>query len=122
MRRIALLLILLACAVSPAAADHLLQFETGRTIVVSAWRIEGDWLYLELPRGAGSLVVSESLLFDARELDGPVGVVAWRRAPRLAPDAPGIEPARFEFARRVAERPDREPQPVETSARNAESR
>ncbi len=115
------------CAVTPAAADHLLQFESGRTIVVGDWHIEGDWLFLELPDGAGSLVVSRTLLFDARDLDAPVGQIAWRRPPLreelpVAPAAPARERARYEFARSVAERPEQRPRPETATATAQDSR
>lgn len=123
MRRLAMALLLVACAVTPAVADHLLQFESGRTIIVGAWRIEGEWLYLELPDEAGSLVVSKALLFDARDLNGPVGVVAWRRAPRYeAPAGPPLERARYEFARSVEERHERRTPAVEAAAQAAAPR
>lgn len=55
-------------ATLPAAADDLLLFKSGRTIEVRYWRFEGDWLHLELPRGA-TMVVPRGVLFEAKSLD-----------------------------------------------------
>ncbi len=90
MRRLLLFgLAALVLAACPAAADEILLMDSGLTLVVTEWRIDGDLLILSFPED-GLAVAPASALVEAHQVEGVPVTVTWQRDPQPQPAQPTV--------------------------------